>query len=99
MFVKRYSNVSEGPKQWQEIKTEKTSIYNWDSGSTYVKKPPFFENLPDKPEGFKPIKDARPLLILRGHGNNRPYFTSWEYSERKSHRRIFYGTSNFTKRL
>jgi aconitate hydratase len=64
MFVKRYSNVSEGPKQWQEIKTENTSIYNWDSGSTYVKKPPFFENLPDKPEGFKPIKDARPLLIL-----------------------------------
>jgi len=64
MFIKRYSNVSEGPKQWQEIKTENTSIYNWDSGSTYVKKPPFFENLSDKPEGFKPIKDARPLLIL-----------------------------------
>jgi len=64
MFIKRYSNVSEGPKQWKEIKTENTSIYNWDSGSTYVKKPPFFENLSDKPEGFKPIKDARPLLIL-----------------------------------
>ncbi|MDB3971476.1 aconitate hydratase AcnA [Candidatus Pelagibacter sp.] len=64
MFVKRYANVSEGPKQWQEIKTENTSIYNWDSGSTYVKKPPFFENLSDQPEGFKPIKDARPLLIL-----------------------------------
>ncbi|WP_027307095.1 aconitate hydratase AcnA [Candidatus Pelagibacter communis] len=64
MFVKRYSNVSEGPKQWQEIKTENTSIYNWDSSSTYVKKPPFFENLSDQPEGFKPIKEARPLLIL-----------------------------------
>jgi aconitate hydratase len=64
MFVKRYSNISEGPKQWQEIKTKNTSIYNWDSGSTYVKKPPFFENLSDKPEGFKTIKDARPLLIL-----------------------------------
>jgi aconitate hydratase len=64
MFVNRYSNVSEGPKQWQAIKTENTSIYNWDSGSTYVKKPPFFENLSDKPEGFKTIKDARPLLIL-----------------------------------
>ena len=64
MFIKRYSNVSEGPKQWQEIKTENTSIYNWDSGSTYVKKPPFFENLSDEPEGFKEIKDARPLLIL-----------------------------------
>ena len=56
MFVKRYSNVSEGPKQWQEIKTENTSIYNWDSGSTYVKKPPFFENLPDQPEGLSLLK-------------------------------------------
>ena len=64
MFVKRYSNVSEGPKQWQEIKTEKSSIYNWDENSTYVKKPPFFENLSDDPEGFKEIKNARPLLIL-----------------------------------
>ena len=64
MFIKRYSNVSEGPKQWQEIKTEKSSIYNWDENSTYVKKPPFFENLSDKPEGFKEIKNARPLLIL-----------------------------------
>ena len=63
MFIKRYSNVSQGPKQWQEIKTEKSSIYNWDESSTYVKKPPFFDDLPDEPEGFKPIKDARPLLI------------------------------------
>ena len=64
MFIKRYSNVSEGPKQWQQIKTEKSSIYNWEDNSTYVKKPPFFDNLPDEPEGFKEIKDARPLLIL-----------------------------------
>ena len=64
MFVNRYSNVSEGPEQWQKIKVDKGSIYNWEENSTYVKKPPFFENLPDEPEGFKAIKDARPLLIL-----------------------------------
>ena len=64
MFIKRYSNVSEGPKQWQQIDTVKSDIYNWDTNSTYVKKPPFFDNLPEKPEGFKSIKDARPLLIL-----------------------------------
>ena len=64
MFVKRYSNIAEGPKQWQKIKTEKSSIYNWEENSTYVKKPPFFDNLSEKPEGFKKIKDARPLLIL-----------------------------------
>ena len=64
MFVKRYSNVLQGPEQWQKIKTEKSSIYKWDEGSTYVKKPPFFDNLSDEPEEIKDIKDARPLLIL-----------------------------------
>ncbi len=64
MFVKRYSNVSKGPEQWQKIKVDKGSIYNWEENSTYVKKPPFFENLSDEPEGFKAITDARPLLIL-----------------------------------
>ena len=39
-------------------------MYNWDESSTYVKKPPFFENFTSEPEDFKKIKDARPLLIL-----------------------------------
>tara|TARA_Y100001935_G_scaffold251134_1_gene252474 strand:+ start:36 stop:2705 length:2670 start_codon:yes stop_codon:yes gene_type:complete len=64
MFRERYSNVSKGPEQWQQIKTKESSIYEWDDTSTYVKKPPFFENLSSTPEGFKAIKDARPLLIL-----------------------------------
>ncbi len=64
MFIDRYSNVSEGPKEWSSIKTVDSSIYNWESNSTYVKKPPFFDDLPDKPEGFKAIKDARILLLL-----------------------------------
>ena len=82
MFIQRYSNVSEGPSQWQKIKTEETSIYNWDEGSTYVKKPPFFDDLSDEPEGFKEIKDARPLLILGRYGYNRSYFASRKYSKR-----------------
>jgi len=64
MFVKRYTNISEGPKEWSAIKTNDGNIYNWDDTSTYVKKPPFFENMPDQPEGFKKIDNARPLLIL-----------------------------------
>jgi len=64
MFKKRYSNVSEGPKEWREINTVDSDIYNWQENSTYVKKPPFFDDLPDKPEGFKPINDARILLVL-----------------------------------
>ena len=64
MFKKRYSNVSEGPKEWKEINTVDSDIYNWEENSTYVKRPPFFDNLSDKPEGFKPINDARILLVL-----------------------------------
>tara|TARA_B100002051_G_scaffold225065_1_gene220292 strand:- start:5204 stop:7873 length:2670 start_codon:yes stop_codon:yes gene_type:complete len=64
MFKERYSNISKGPKQWQQIKTKESSIYDWDDSSTYVKRPPFFDNLSSTPEGFKSIKDARPLLIL-----------------------------------
>jgi aconitate hydratase len=64
MFNKRYSNISEGPADWKSIKTSDSSIYNWDETSTYVKKPPFFENMSEKPEGFKTISNARPLLIL-----------------------------------
>jgi len=64
MFINRYSNISEGPKEWSSIKTVDSSIYNWEDSSTYVKRPPFFDNLPDKPEGFKPIRDARLLLLL-----------------------------------
>ena len=64
MFINRYSNVSKGPSQWQNIKTKESSIYEWDNNSTYVKKPPFFDNLKDRPDGYKDIINARPLLIL-----------------------------------
>ncbi len=64
MFRARYSNVSKGPEQWQKIRAKESSIYDWDDNSTYVKKPPFFENLSPNAEGFKAIKEARPLLIL-----------------------------------
>ncbi|MDC1095835.1 aconitate hydratase AcnA [Pelagibacteraceae bacterium] len=64
MFVDRYSNISEGPKEWSSIKTVDSSIYNWEDNSTYVKRPPFFDDLSDKPEGFKAIKDAKILLLL-----------------------------------
>ena len=64
MFIKRYSKILVGPKEWSDIKTNDSSLYKWRDESTYVKKPPFFENMSDKPEGFIEIKNARPLLML-----------------------------------
>ena len=51
-----------GPKEWSDIKTKDSSLYEWRDESTYVKKPPFFENMSEKPEGFIEIKNARPLI-------------------------------------
>jgi aconitate hydratase len=51
------------------------------------------------PEGFKEIKDARPLLILGDMVTYRSYFSSGKYPKRKPNWRIFYGTSNTSKRL
>jgi len=55
MFIKRYSKILVGPKEWSDIKTNDSSLYKWRDESTYVKKPPCFENLSDKPEGFLEI--------------------------------------------
>ena len=76
MFKQRYSNVSEGPKEWQAINTTDSDIYNWEANSTYVKRPPFFDDLPDQPEGFKPINDANNLRPLP-----RPSKFPMSYSE------------------
>ena len=64
MFKKQYSNALDGPKEWQKINTSKGDLYNWNSSSTYVQKPPFFDNQSNDDKEFKPIENARPLLLL-----------------------------------
>ena len=65
MFKKRYANVFEGPKEWQDVKTSGGMTYKWDPGSTYVQNPPYFVNMPREPEALHDIKGAR-LLALFG---------------------------------
>ncbi len=64
MFKKQYSNALDGPKEWQKINTSTGDLYNWNSSSTYVQKPPFFDNESNDDKEIKPIKNARPLLLL-----------------------------------
>jgi aconitate hydratase len=63
MFTKRYSNVFEGTEDWKKMKIEGDLTYAWPT-STYVKHPPFFENMPKQPEALGNIMGARPLAIL-----------------------------------
>ena len=64
-FLKRYGEVSKGPKQWQEIEVEAgAATYRWNDGSTYVKNPPYFEGITMEPKPVGNIEGARILAKL-----------------------------------
>jgi len=64
MFEARYANVYEGPEAWRDITTSGGSIYQWQDGSTYVKHPPYFEDMAPEPNEPEDFTGARPLLVL-----------------------------------
>ncbi len=64
MFSARYSDVFKGPPEWQAVKAEKSETYSWDTKSTYVANPPYFEGMGKAPETVQDIAGARPLAIL-----------------------------------
>ncbi|NNG02644.1 MAG: aconitate hydratase AcnA, partial [Inquilinus sp.] len=64
MFRSRYANVFEGPKEWREIKSATGETYRWAAGSTYVKLPPFFEDMKPEPEPVADVTGARVLAKL-----------------------------------
>src|SRR5579859_4604689 len=65
MYNRRYADVFKGPEQWQAIKPSGGKTYAWDSHSTYVKNPPYFQGMKkDPPKSLQDIKAARPLAIL-----------------------------------
>ena len=65
MFRARYANVLEGDENWKAIKTTKSLTYNWNSGSTYVQHPPFFDGISIDDEGkAEDIIGARPIALL-----------------------------------
>ena len=64
MFRKEYADVFEGDEEWQRIHVSAGDTFSWQANSTYVKNPPFFENMSTKPEPLKNIIGARILAIL-----------------------------------
>jgi aconitate hydratase len=64
MFRARYSNVFEGPEEWQAVEAAAGLTYDWQSASTYVQYPPFFEGMAAEPGALSDIIGARPLALL-----------------------------------
>src|ERR1700676_1660164 len=63
-YSKQYSEVFEGDAHWKSMPIPKGDIYKWDPKSTYIKLPPFFENMPKTPPALADIHGAKVLAIL-----------------------------------
>ncbi|HTW12347.1 MAG TPA: aconitate hydratase AcnA, partial [Solirubrobacteraceae bacterium] len=64
MFRKSYDAVFDGDERWQTLEIPTGDLFAWDERSTYVRRPPFFEELPAEPEPLEDITDARVLAVL-----------------------------------
>ena len=64
IFNDQYQNVLDGTEEWKNIKVAASELYDWQENSTYVKKPPLFDDFGTTNKKIKNIINARPLLLL-----------------------------------
>lgn len=64
MFVKNYADVFKGDERWRNLPTPSGNTFEWDTNSTYVRKPPYFDGMPATPGPVSDISGARVLALL-----------------------------------
>jgi aconitate hydratase len=64
MFHKEYGKIFEGEPSWKNMKVPEGDLYVWETKSTYIKLPTFFENMPRTPAPLKDMSGARALAVL-----------------------------------
>ena len=64
MFRASYEGVFEGDERWQGVEIPAADRFQWDSTSTYVRNPPYFEGMSMIPRGIPAIRGARMLALL-----------------------------------
>ncbi len=63
MFTKSYEDVFTGDDRWSSLEIPEGDRYEW-TDSTYVRQPPFFEDMDSEPTDPEPIEGARVLAVL-----------------------------------
>ncbi len=64
MFRKSYDGVYGGDERWRTLEVPTGERFAWDDASTYVRNPPYFEQLPREPVPVGDIEGARVLALL-----------------------------------
>jgi aconitate hydratase len=63
-FGEEYAKVFEGEERWKELPSPEGNLYSWDPESTYVREPPFFEDLREEPPAVEDVSGARVLALV-----------------------------------
>ena len=64
IFTREYATVTDGDKNWQNLKFPTGDTYQWETDSTYIRKAPYFDGMPAKPTPVEDILSARVLAVL-----------------------------------
>ena len=64
MFKSRYADVFRGDALWQAVPVGTGGQFEWDTKSTYVRRPPYFDGMQKTPPGIPLIEGARALALL-----------------------------------
>ncbi|MGB3185238.1 MAG: aconitate hydratase, partial [Ornithinimicrobium sp.] len=64
MFTEDYADVFAGDERWTSLPTPEGNTFDWDSDSTYVRKPPYFDGMGAEPDALQDIDGARVLALL-----------------------------------
>merc|ERR1719189_62129 len=64
MFKEVYEKMTTGNENWNNLKAPEGKLYPWDEKSTYIKSPPFFDDMTKDLPKMSPIKNASVLLHL-----------------------------------
>ena len=64
MFAREYADVFKGDENWRELNVASSELYPWDPDSEYVKRPPYFEGMPERPPAPRDIHNARAIAVL-----------------------------------
>jgi len=64
LFQRANANALEGDERWKSLDVPTGDLFAWDPASTYIKRPPFFEELPPEPAPPRDVRGARVLALL-----------------------------------
>ncbi len=64
LFKKEYASIYKSNEMWNDIKSNDQKLYQFDEASTYIQKPPFFQNLSKNPNKISSLNGLRVLAVF-----------------------------------